>query len=419
MISPKQMKILAFPYSDYDNIICDGAVRTGKTSIMFVSYIDWAMRSFDRQRFGVCGKTVDSAVKNIIDPYCAMNYAKRRYKIAFRRADKILEIRRGNTINYFEVFGGRDESSQSLIQGRTLAGCLLDEVVLMPKSFVNQAIARCSVEGSRLWFSCNPDNPRHWFHEEWIQHADEKHALYLHFTMEDNPSLSGAVRNKYRTYYSGVFYQRYVLGKWVAADGVIYDMFSTERNVYASDAELPIECRENTVPCVYGCDFGTQNPQVYLRAYRWRNRETGLMELYVDDEYYYSGRTVMQQKEPAQYVQDFEKFNAGRRYTAIIIDPSATPLKAAHRNKSHIVRDANNDVMHGIEKIATLLTTGRLHVSARCKHLIDEFQSYVWDDKALARGEEKPVKLNDHCLDSLRYVINTTFTDFEIYGYQR
>ena len=419
MISPKQMKILAFPYSSHENIICDGAVRTGKTSIMFVAYIDWAMRVFNRQRFGVCGKTVDSAVKNIIDPYCTMNYAKRRYKITFRRADKVLEIRRGNVINYFEVFGGRDESSQSLIQGRTLAGCMLDEVVLMPQSFVNQAIARCSVEGARLWFSCNPDNPRHWFHQEWIQRAAEKNTLYLHFVMEDNPSLSDKIRNRYHTYYSGVFYQRYVLGEWVAADGVIYDMFSRERNVYTSDAELPIECRENTVPCVYGCDFGTQNPQVYLRAYRWRNPETRLLELFVDDEYYYSGRTAMQQKEPAQYVQDFEEFNAGRRYTAIIIDPSATPLKAAHRNKCHIVRDANNDVTHGIEKIATMLTTGRLHVSAKCKHLIDEFQSYVWDAKALERGVEKPLKENDHCMDSLRYIVNTVFTDFEIYGYQR
>lgn len=419
MISPKQMKILAFPYSDYDNIICDGAVRTGKTSIMFVTYIDWAMRSFDRKRFGVCGKTVDSAVKNIIDPYCTMNYAKRRYKIKFRRADKILEIQRGNVINYFEVFGGRDESSQSLIQGRTLAGCLLDEVVLMPRSFVNQAIARCSVEGSRLWFSCNPDNPRHWFHEEWIQHAAEKNALYLHFTMEDNPSLSETVRGKYKTYYSGVFYQRYVLGKWVAADGVIYDMFSAERDVYASESALPIECRENTVPCVYGCDFGTQNPQVYLRAYRWRNRETGLMELYVDDEYYYSGRSTMRQKTPSEYADEFEQFNGGRRYTAIVIDPSATPLKAAHRNKCHVVRDANNDVIHGIEKIATMLTTGRLHVSAKCKNLISEFGSYVWDAHALLHGEERPEKTNDHCLDALRYIVNTTFTDYEIYGYQR
>ena len=128
MISTKQKKILAFSYSDYDALICDGAVRSGKTSIMTVAFIDWAMREFDGQRFGLCGKTVDSCTKNLVIPYISLSYAKKKYTLRWRRSDKILEVSCGRVKNYFEVFGGKDESSFMLIQGRTLAGILLDEV---------------------------------------------------------------------------------------------------------------------------------------------------------------------------------------------------------------------------------------------------------------------------------------------------
>ncbi|MDO4668959.1 MAG: PBSX family phage terminase large subunit, partial [Butyricicoccus pullicaecorum] len=228
MIGEKQQKILAFPYSNYDVLICDGAVRSGKTSIMMVAFVDWAMRCFNGCRFGICGKTVDSATKNIIAAYTQMTYANRRYSIKFRRAEKIMEVRRGNTVNIFEVFGGKDEASAALIQGRTLAGVLLDEVVLMPKSFVDQALARCSVDGARIWFSCNPGSPKHWFYTDWISKADAKNALYLHFAMTDNPSLSQKTLEKYKTYYNGVFYQRYIEGAWVLADGLVYPMFSED-----------------------------------------------------------------------------------------------------------------------------------------------------------------------------------------------
>ena len=223
-ISEKQKKILAFRYSRFDSIICDGSVRSGKTSIMTVSFVDWAMENFSNQRFGLCGKTVDSCTKNLVIPYISMAYAKERYTMRWRRADKVLEIRRNGVTNYFEVFGGKDESSYALIQGRTLAGVLLDEVVLMPRSFVEQALTRCSVDGAKLWFSCNPDNPQHWFYTEWIQHAEEHNALYLHFEMIDNPGISEKTREMYETMFSGIFYDRYIRGKWVAAEGLIHSM---------------------------------------------------------------------------------------------------------------------------------------------------------------------------------------------------
>ena len=232
MISQKQAKILAFPYSKYDALICDGAVRSGKTSIMMWAFVRWAMENFSGQRFGVCGRTVDSCTKNIIVPFTAMSLAKERYIIRWRRGDKVMEVRSGAVTNYFEVFGGKDEASYTLIQGRTLAGVLLDEVVLMPRSFVEQALARCSVDGAKLWFSCNPGSPHHWFYQEWIKRHRERNTLYLHFEMTDNPGLSARTLERYANMYAGIFYDRYVRGLWAAAEGVVYKDFANNTEKY-------------------------------------------------------------------------------------------------------------------------------------------------------------------------------------------
>lgn len=253
MISDKQKKILAFPYSNYDALICDGAVRSGKTSIMVVAFIGWAMREFSGQRFGICGKTVGSAVENMVIPYISMHYAKKHYTLHWMRSQKILEVRRGRKVNRFEVFGGRDESSFALIQGRTLAGVLLDEVVLMPESFVNQALARCSVDGAKIWFSCNPEGPNHWFKEEWVDKREDHNALYLHFEMTDNPSLSEKTLKRYQSMYHGVFYDRYIRGLWVRAEGVIYPLFADKPSRYKiKKSDLPSKFEYITI----GVDFG-------------------------------------------------------------------------------------------------------------------------------------------------------------------
>ena len=250
MFSEKQLKILAFPYTSYSALICDGAIRSGKTRIMTVAYIDWAMRSFSGTRFGICAKTIDSVVKNIIQPYMEMYWSRKDYTLKWRRTDKVLEVSRGDRTNYFEVFGGLNEASFSLIQGRTFGGVLLDEVALMPKSFVQQAIARCSEEGARLWFSCNPDTPQHWFYKEWIQRAEERNALHIRFSLEDNPSLSQATLDRYKSSYTGAFYERYILGRWTAAEGLVY--------------ELPDDAVTDDIPhggeYYISCDYGTLNP---------------------------------------------------------------------------------------------------------------------------------------------------------------
>ena len=218
--SQKQRRVLTWwcRPGDWEAIICDGAVRSGKTFSMGLSFFLWAMARFNGRQLGLCGKTITSLRRNLLAEL--VPYLRRLgFDCWERRSENLLTVRLGGHENRFLLFGGRDESSAALIQGSTLAGVLLDEAALMPRSFVEQAVARCSVAGSRLWFNCNPENPQHWFYREWILRARERRALYLHFTMEDNPALSPRIRARYRSAYSGVFYRRFVLGEWTAAQG--------------------------------------------------------------------------------------------------------------------------------------------------------------------------------------------------------
>ena len=386
-ISEKQKKILAFSYSRYDALICDGAVRSGKTSIIMWAFVDWAMREFNGQRFGICGKTVDSCTKNLVIPFISMSLAKERYTLRWRRSDKLLEVRRGATTNYFEVFGGRDESSFALIQGRTLAGVFLDEVVLMPQSFVNQALARCSVDGAKLWFSCNPGSPQHWFYTEWIKKAKERNALCLHFSMRDNPSLSESTLARYEGMYSGVFYQRYILGKWILAEGLVYDF--GEDNI---TDEIP-EHGEYYM----SIDYGTQNPF-----------SCGLWCVVGDSatriaEYYYCGRNEQMQKTDEEYCDEVERLAKGYKIKRVVVDPSAASFIASLRKRGFYVTKANNDVLDGIRRVSGYLKNGKLKIHRSCGHTVEEFGLYRWDDKS---GEDKVVNENDHRLTG-DTVVNT------------
>lgn len=254
MLSEKQQMIRAFPYTNYDALICDGAIRSGKTSIMTVSFVDWAMRKFNNCNFGLCGKTFSTCYRNIVMPYIGLRYAQKRYEIRFRRTDNRMDVVKGDVINHFYLYGGRDASSYQLIQGITLAGIMFDEVALQPRTFVDQGCARCSVEGSKYWFNCNPDKPDHWFYQEWILEKEEKNALYLHFELEDNPSLSEHIIARYKSMYSGVFYQRYILGQWVRAEGVIFKQFANSPKQWICDT-VPQGIRWMT----FGIDFGVNH----------------------------------------------------------------------------------------------------------------------------------------------------------------
>lgn len=389
MISKKQRKILAFPFSRYDALICDGAVRSGKTSIMTYAFIDWAMREFNGRRFAICGKTVDSATKNIIVPFMAIPYAQERFAMHWRRTDKVLEVRRGSSANYFEVFGGKDKTSYTLIQGRTLAGVLLDEVTLMPESFVNQALARCSVTGAKIWFSCNPAGPGHWFYKEWVQGREKHNALRLRFEMTDNPGLSAETLARYETMFSGVFYDRYIRGLWVLAEGLIYPGYANT-----------VKTEPRGYDKYYiSMDYGILNPTAMLLWGRCGGK------WYAVREYYHSGRETKDQKTDAQYYDELERLAGDLPITSVIVDPSAASfITLVEQKRRFKVMDADNAVLEGIQHVAQCLSDGTVLINDCCTSTIKEFGEYCWDEKA---AEDKPVKTNDHAMDAVRYFVQT------------
>ena len=389
MISPKQKKILAFPYTKYEAIICDGAIRAGKTMLMVVAFVDWAMREFNGQRFGICSKTVDSACKNIVSPYLALTYWKDKYSVKWRRTDKIMIVSDGHRENIFEVFGGRDESSFALIQGRTLAGVLVDEVALQPRSFVEQACARCSVDGSKLWFNCNPASPQHWFYNEWVCQPEKHNAIRLHFLLEDNPSLSQRIIDRYKSMYTGVFYNRYILGEWCVAEGLVYDF--GEDNIVD---EVP-----SNGEYYISIDYGTMNP---FSAGLWCVVGGNAVRV---KEYYYNGRKTGVQRTDEQYCDDIEALANGYNIKRVIVDPSAASFIAALRKRNFSVIKANNEVFDGIRRTAEFLREGKIKIHRSCADSIAEFGLYRWDEKAT---QDTVIKENDHCLTG-DTVVNTIF----------
>lgn len=395
-LSKKQKEILRFPYTGYSALICDGAVRSGKTSIMSLSFFLWAMGNFNNCAFAFCGKSVGAVERNIVTPLLSVVYLKQHFDIRYNRGDHVIIARRGKRENRFYLFGGKDESSYMLIQGVTLAGVLLDEVALMPRSFVEQALARCSVNGAKYWFNCNPENPLHWFRQEWILKAPEKNALHLHFLMDDNPSLSEEIKEQYKSIYSGLFFERFIMGRWIMADGLIYDMFDQTENTYREDIpSLPYRSQR-----YIACDYGTTNPCVFLDIYD--DGET----IRVDREYRWDSRKERRQKTDQEYADDFVEF-MGSNWCTVLVDPSAASFIVALRQRGVYVQEADNDVLDGIRRVGVLFQRrGLLINESNCMGLIGELGSYLWDEKAALRGEEKPVKQQDHGPDALRYFVN-------------
>lgn len=408
--SKKQRKVMNWwmdssPVKEWNGIIADGAIRSGKTVAMSLGFVFWAMETYDGQNFIMAGKTIGSFKRNVLTNLKLM-LTSRGYRWKHHLSENMLEVTRKGHTNYFYMFGGRDESSQDLVQGITAAGAFFDEVALMPESFVNQATGRCSVEGSKLWFNCNPAGPAHWFKTGWIDKCKEKGLLYLHFTMEDNLSLSEKIKARYRSMYAGVFFQRYILGLWRAAEGLIYTM-CTGRNYY-TDAERPIALKSIAQKYIT-VDYGTTNPCVFLEV--WDDGET----IWIDREYRWDSRSeearrsANPQKTDAQYADDMAEFMGAEPedQCMIIVDPSAASFILELRNRGFYVKEADNEVLDGIRKVSTLLAMKCLKINRKCKGLRAEMQSYVWDEKAAQRGEEKPVKQLDHGVDALRYFVNT------------
>ncbi len=414
--SKKQLKLLTWwlpqsGVSDKEGIIADGAIRSGKTVSMALSFVIWAMESFTEQNFAMCGKTIGSFRRNVLTVMKQM-LRSRGYTLTDHRADNLIEITKGNTTNYFYIFGGKDERSQDLIQGITLAGIFFDEVALMPESFVNQGTGRCSVAGSKFWFNCNPDTPAHWFKREWIDKQEEKNLLYLHFTMDDNYSLADDIKKRYRGMYSGVFFKRYIQGLWVAAEGVIYDLFVDNKESYIIDKAPPI--RYATI----GVDFGgtgsahsftltgfTQNwDVVILDEFYWNNKEKGrlspkeLEEKFID----------FCQRAKTKY-RVYEAFCDSAEQTLI----EGLRVAIAKARVGVDVRNAQKGAIN--DRIAfynSLMAQRRFFIMRNCTATIGALENAVYSDK----DPTKDVRLDDgtvniDSLDSMEYSTESVQSD--------
>lgn len=394
--SIKQKKVLTWwcdtsPVKDNDGIIADGAIRSGKTLCMSLSYVLWAMTKFNNQNFGMAGKTIGSFRRNVLF-WLKLMLRSRGYRVSDHRADNLVIVTKGDISNYFYIFGGKDESSQDLIQGITLAGMFFDEVALMPESFVNQATGRCSVTGSKYWFNCNPASPRHWFKVGWIDKQEEKNMVYLHFTMDDNLSLDENIKKRYRAMYVGVFFKRYILGMWCMADGLVYDMFDEEKHVIKG--EVPY-VRTHIV----SVDYGTVNP---FSAGLWSFDGSRAIR---EKEVYYNGREEHKRMDDESYYELMREMIGDADVEYIIVDPSAASfIETIKKHGEFTVKGANNDVLDGIRIVTTFLNSGRILIHESCKNSIEEFGLYSWDEES---GEDKVIKENDHAMDDIRYFCNT------------
>ena len=390
-LSPKQKRAMFFwkkgsGDAERDGIICDGAIRSGKTLCLSLGFFLWAMTLFQGSRFALCGKTVGAVRRNVLAEVLP-KLAMLGMEIRDRRGENRLTVRFLGRENDFFLFGGGNEASQDLIQGMTLAGVLLDEAALMPKSFVEQACARCSVPGAKLFLNCNPASPRHWLYEEWICRAQERNLLHLHFTMEDNPALSKEVRRRYENMYEGAFYRRYILGHWVMAEGRVYDFFDT--------AAAPPAPEGPFAAWYLSCDYGTVNPTSF-----------GLWGLkdgvyYRVKEFYYDSRAEGRQLTDEEYADRLEALAGDREIQCVVADPSAASFLAVLRRRGFTVRKGKNDVLSGIRITADLLKSGKMVICQECTDCLREMDLYIWD-----RGD-RVKKENDHAMDDMRYFAAT------------
>lgn len=392
--SLKQQKVLHWwapgsPYENHDMLIAEGAIRSGKTISMIDSFVTWSLETFRGQNFIIAGTTMGALKRNVLEPmFSILNSKGIRYD--YNRSENFITI----GTNTYHCFGAPTEASQNPLQGLTAAGCYADEVALMPKSFVDQMIGRCSVEGRRYFMNCNPAGPYHWFKEEFIDKAKEKMAYVLHFVMDDNLTLSEKVKEGFKRMFSGVFYMRYILGLWVMAEGVIYDMFDRSRHI----VETVVRRYKEYYVSV---DYGTKNPTAFGL---WGRIDKIWYKI---KEYHYDGRAEGKQKTAVHYSNDLRAWLGPDLNPDIIVDPSATAFIAQLEEDGFYVIHGDNDVANGILNVGIALENDYVRYNDVCKNTFREFESYVWDEKAAKRGEDKPVKQNDHHMDGDRYFINT------------
>lgn len=413
--SAQQLRLLSWwsegsPLSGWDGVIADGSIRAGKTVAMIDSFITWSQAQHSYEDFIIAGRSVGALKRNVLKPLFQILRSKGIAWFHHRSENWVLI---GTNVYY--LFGGSTEASQDDLAGLTAAGALVEEAARLKESFVNECVNRCSVEGSKIWFNCNPGGPKHWFKKNFVDPAAEKKLVRLHFTLDDNPSLSETIKARYRRMFSGVWFKRYILGLWVAAEGVIFPMFKEEgegAHVVETGRLMKREKLRGFERYIVAMDYGTASSAMTMGLYGLyrvavedptTGRHVKQWALHLVKEYHWSGKEEGRQKTDPQYADDYEDWIGDVKPSAIYVDPSAASFIAEMQRRRHKVRPAANAVEDGNRFVAQLLSQGRLSVDPGCTHTIEEFYAYVWDAKAQDKGEDKPMKENDHHMDRNRY----------------
>jgi PBSX family phage terminase large subunit len=373
--------------------IWEGAVRSGKTISCILRWIDFCKNGPDGD-FMVCGYTVESVERNIIkvlEDLCGSSF---RYSHYNRKAYLF------NRLMY--IVGADDSSAERRIQGSTLAGALVDEIVNLPKGFYDMLYSRLSVSGSKLFATCNPSSPFHWLKTETIDTMQYPWLRVFHFDLDDNPDLDEDYKEGLRKKYTGLWYQRYVEGKWVLAEGTVFDFFDRERHVISYPPGVADYY-------IVGVDYGTTNPTAFsLIGYSKRTYPN----IWLEKEYYWDSRKEFRQKTDTDYAEDLQKFCQGYNVKQLYMDPSAVSFRVElQRSGFSGMIEANNDVLDGIRFHSKMLGNGTFKICHNCSSTIQEYGTYRWDSKASLRGEDRPLKDNDHMMDSIRYALYTHFKD--------
>jgi PBSX family phage terminase large subunit len=361
-----------------------GSVRSGKTIASILRWIEYCINGPEGNLLMI-GKTQRSLERNVLDVIFDLVGIK-NYKYNRVTGEVYIYGRKCYAI------GANDEKSSSKIQGITASGAYGDEVILWPESFFTMLLSRLSVKNAKLFGTYNPESPRCWLKVKYLDRIEELNLKNFHFTLEDNKSLDPDYIEALKREYVGLWYSRYILGLFVAATGAVYDSFDINKHVVN---ELPQE-KFDKIYC--SVDYGTANATCFLLFGRSNSK------WYVYKEYYYDSRKAGKQKTDKQYAQDLIEFLDGKFPQKILVDPSAASFIQEVRSlKKYRVGFAQNEVLDGIRLTAKALADGNLLIYKDCTKLIEQIQSYTWDEKAQAIGIDKPVKVDDHAVDALRY----------------
>lgn len=370
--------------------VLHGSVRSGKTWISLVLWCIWIQNMPRDKAYLMTAKTLTTLKRNCLDLLETLA-GRNNFEYSIPKKEATLYGRK----IYLE--GVSDSGAESKIRGMTLQGAYCDEVTLFNEEFFNMLLSRLSENGARLFGTTNPDSPNHWFKTNFIDRQDELDIFIMQFLIDDNTFLDPHYVEELKKEYTGVFYDRFIRGLWVIAEGLVYPMFDKKRHVLDGREEPNHEYFEYYI----SIDYGTINP---CSMGLWRLEKERAVRI---KEIYFDSKKIKKQLTDEEYYTLLEKLAADREINAVIVDPSAASfIETIRRHGKFTVRKANNDVLDGIRVTGSLLQNGKLFFDASCKDSIREFGAYRWDERST---EDKVIKEFDHAMDEIRYACSTIF----------